>query len=392
MKKLLFILTALVAPLAAQTIYPNVQRASSTPLASTRVPFSDASGRLTDDSGLTFVSGTDALVVGGNLTFGTAGSILSGTTGSQGVTVTGTNQDFTITPSGIGAAIVTAANASSDRAFRVQAASAISAGLSIGNTNGHIIMSLNGPGTAWVFNGNNSGRSIDFQLNGTTNARIAPTTGNLLLGGLTTDGTGVLQFPASTTSAGGITFGTDVNIFRSAAGKLSIAFNGTNALLAEPFGSGGAYFGRADGLTYLAFAAGANGTLGLNTSGSGSITLNPGGTTALTLDSSQRTILAGPYVGSTSTLSGPGACNVTTETTLVTTTGVLDALTLADGTQGQHKYIIHRVDGGSCVLTATTKLGWSTWTSTTAGESIHLYFTTTTGWTVVGSYLGTIAP
>lgn len=50
-------LAALFAlPLAAQTIYPNVQR--STLLVSTRVPFSDSSGRLTDDADLTFVTDT----------------------------------------------------------------------------------------------------------------------------------------------------------------------------------------------------------------------------------------------------------------------------------------------------------------------------------------------
>lgn len=58
MKKLLLILLALVAPLSAQTIYPYVQRGSSTALGSTRVPFSDSSGRLVDASGLTFGSDT----------------------------------------------------------------------------------------------------------------------------------------------------------------------------------------------------------------------------------------------------------------------------------------------------------------------------------------------
>jgi len=59
---------------------------------------------------------------------------------------------------------------------------------------------------------------------------------------------------------------------------------------------------------------------------------------------------------------------------------------------GQTKTIIHEVDGGSFVLTPATKTGWSTFTSTAAGESITLKFLTTRGWIVTGSYLGTIAP
>ena len=101
--------------------------------------------------------------------------------------------------------------------------------------------------------------------------------------------------------------------------------------------------------------------------------------------------LGGVYVGSTDTRSGPGAVSVTKETTKVTTTGVSDALTLADGVDGQIKRIVHDVDGGSFVLTPATKTGWSTFTSTAVGESVSLVFVTTRGWMVVGSYLGAIA-
>lgn len=101
--------------------------------------------------------------------------------------------------------------------------------------------------------------------------------------------------------------------------------------------------------------------------------------------------LGGKYVGSTQALSGAGAANVTTETTKITSTGVLDAISLADGVDGQTKIIIHDVDGGSFVLTPTTKTGWTTFTSTIAGESITLKFVTTRGWIVTGSYLGVIA-
>lgn len=98
------------------------------------------------------------------------------------------------------------------------------------------------------------------------------------------------------------------------------------------------------------------------------------------------------YIGGVQSLSGAGAVDVINDVTEVTTTGAAQALTLADGVAGQRKVIIHGVDGGSAVLTPTTKTGFSTVTFTGAGESVTLVFLTTRGWTVVGSYLATIAP
>lgn len=97
------------------------------------------------------------------------------------------------------------------------------------------------------------------------------------------------------------------------------------------------------------------------------------------------------YRSATQSLSGPGAANVTQGATAITTTGTNDAITLADGAEGQEKVIFHAVDGGSFVLTPTTKTGWSTFTSTVAGECISLRFTATRGWIITGSFGGTIA-
>ena len=59
--------------------------------------------------------------------------------------------------------------------------------------------------------------------------------------------------------------------------------------------------------------------------------------------------VAGPHQA----LSGPGAVNLTTPVTRCTSTGVDDALTLADGSvNGQRKRIVHAVDGGNVKLTA----------------------------------------
>ena len=124
-------------------------------------------------------------------------------------------------------------------------------------------------------------------------------------------------------------------------------------------------------------------------SSSGDLTIAPsGGDLVVTGNLSP----SGYTTGSVQSLSGAGAVNVTQAITEVTTTGVGDALTLADGVAGQTKTIIHGVDGGSFVLTPTTKTGWSTFTSTVAGESITLVFLATRGWIVKGSYLGVIAP
>lgn len=82
-------------------------------------------------------------------------------------------------------------------------------------------------------------------------------------------------------------------------------------------------------------------------------------------------------------LSGAGAVSVATPITRVTSTGVGDALTLADGTAGQIIYVVHEVDGGSAVLTPTTKTGFSTITFTAAGDSATLVFLTTRGWCIL---------
>ena len=89
-------------------------------------------------------------------------------------------------------------------------------------------------------------------------------------------------------------------------------------------------------------------------------------------------------------LSGAGAVNVTDGLTSLTTTGASQALTLANGTVGQLKYIVHAVDGGSAILTPTTKIGFSTITFTNVGDSVSLVYTST-GWAIVGSKGVTIA-
>jgi hypothetical protein len=90
-------------------------------------------------------------------------------------------------------------------------------------------------------------------------------------------------------------------------------------------------------------------------------------------------------------LSGAGAVNLSTTVTKFTSTGAAQALTLADGTDGQIKIITHVVAGGTGVLTPTTKTGFTTITFNAAGDSVTLRFNTTIGWVVDGFRGVTIA-
>ena len=92
----------------------------------------------------------------------------------------------------------------------------------------------------------------------------------------------------------------------------------------------------------------------------------------------------------TQSLSGAGAVDVTNAFTSLTTSGVSQALTLANGAVGELKYIVHAVDGGSAVLTPTTKIGFSTVTFAAVGDSVTLIYTSA-GWAILASYNVTIA-
>lgn len=109
-------------------------------------------------------------------------------------------------------------------------------------------------------------------------------------------------------------------------------------------------------------------------------------TGAVTVNSS----FATDVVLSTQSLSGAGAVDITNAFTSLTTTGVSQALTLANGTVGELKVIVHAVDGGSAVLTPTTKIGFSTVTFAAVGDSVTLIYTSA-GWAIIGSRGVTIA-
>lgn len=101
---------------------------------------------------------------------------------------------------------------------------------------------------------------------------------------------------------------------------------------------------------------------------------------------------ANAVVTSSATLSGAGAIPITTSLVKFTSTGGAQALTLANGVDGQRLTIVHDVDGGSGILTPTTKTGFSAVTFTNVGDTVDLVYVTTRGWMVTGSYGSTIAP
>ena len=123
--------------------------------------------------------------------------------------------------------------------------------------------------------------------------RVSAANRNLLIGTTTDSGNGKLQLATHTTSAGGIGFGTDVSLYRSAYGTLNVD------------GPTGAVFGvRYNGTTKLSL--GVDATNGYIDAPASTIFRTNGTTTALTLDSSQHFKLT-PAVASsiTTTQSAP---------------------------------------------------------------------------------------
>ncbi len=90
------------------------------------------------------------------------------------------------------------------------------------------------------------------------------------------------------------------------------------------------------------------------------------------------------------TLTGAGAVNLTTAITHVVTTGA-DALTLANGAEGQIKIIIMKTDGGNGTLTPASSAGnYSTIQFNDVGDTATLIYSNS-AWHILGSHGVTIA-
>jgi hypothetical protein len=93
----------------------------------------------------------------------------------------------------------------------------------------------------------------------------------------------------------------------------------------------------------------------------------------------------GGLIGAVQTLSGPGAVNLTTSTTSFTSTATGNALTLADGSQGQIKiivYIAEAAGGDTGILTPTNLGSATTITFNTIGDAVTLQYVGTDWWVV----------
>lgn len=116
-----------------------------------------------------------------------------------------------------------------------------------------------------------AGTTLDLITSSGQNARFSTT--HLLLGGLTVDGTPILQFPTATTNAGGIGFSPDTFLYRSAANTLKT--DGSLVLGSNPTLS-------------------AAGNLTITANSSGTLIFQTGtNTTALTIDTSQNATWTG---------------------------------------------------------------------------------------------------
>jgi hypothetical protein len=89
--------------------------------------------------------------------------------------------------------------------------------------------------------------------------------------------------------------------------------------------------------------------------------------------------------GTVQALSGPGAVNITSLATAFTSTAAGNALTLADGAQGQLKtviYVAETAGGDTGVLTPTNLGSATTVTFNAVGDSVTLQFAGTDWWVV----------
>jgi len=158
--------------------------------------------------------------------------------------------------------------------------------------------------------------------------------------------------------------------------------------------TGGTGAGNGDGGSMTVFggaggSSGAGGSLSLTTySGSGAGSPLPG----VTVTNAQNVQIPNGYLQfseTPQTLTGAGAVDVTTAITWIVTTGV-NALTLADGVEGQTKMIVMKTDGGDGTLTPANFAQGTTITFDAVGDSVSLLFTNA-GWHVMGGHGTAIA-
>ena len=137
------------------------------------------------------------------------------------------------------------------------------------------------------FEDNIPAATLRYWKTGGTTMLFMGTTGNLLLGGLTTEGTGVLQFPTHTTTAGGITFGVGgTHIFTSGTNSLELWVAGARGMLINA----GGIFAGISGTVSAPLWSNGNGVSGLYYTSTGQVVnVSANGVNALALSSTVAT-------------------------------------------------------------------------------------------------------
>lgn len=150
----------------------------------------------------------------------------------------------------------------------------------------------------------------------------------------------------------------------------------------------------ANGNTTAAGTLSATGDFAINTN-KFQVTASSGNTTvAGTLGVTGLTTATGGIAGGVQTLSGAGAVNVTTLATAFTSTATGNALTLADGTNGQMKTVVYVAEAAGAdtgVLTPTNRIGYASVTLNAVGDSVTLQFVGT-AWAILAVNGATITP
>jgi len=181
------------------------------------------------------------------------------------------------------------------------------------------------------------------------------------------------------TAAGGVN-GAALNI--EGAGTTSGNTSGGNISVIAGTGNGSGNGGTTAIKGGAGGASGAGGTIKFQTySGSGSGSLG----TALELDNNQNVLISGGFLRlsqTPQTLTGAGAVDITSAITWIVTTGT-NALTLADGVEGQTKMIVMKTDGGDGTLTPANFAQGTSIAFDAVGDSVSLLFTNA-AWHVMG--------
>jgi hypothetical protein len=227
------------------------------------------------------------------LLFGTGGNIFGASTdnlqyvsmptsGAVAVAAGGTHQNITLTPSGTGVVV--------DQFAATKITHSEIGGLSYihclptatAATNTNFVLANTGVGGATYLNG---GGGINFTYNGTLGFSLNGA-GRLLIGNATVDSGALLQVGTNTTtSAGGMVFGTDTFLYRSSAGRLAILHTSRPQLDLDLNGTIGGSFFHTTGGVFVDAGTGYGLTVRTN-----------GTTTALTLSSTQAATFAGNAV------------------------------------------------------------------------------------------------